>query len=440
MNEFCNCNWNEGAEAIAAMLPRLTVLRGILEDEPMAELRRCADALIVGDVRAASDACCRMTAALVTCGSRRVSGNLFKDYLLHALLTGEHPFAAMAADRNIDDAVYTAMRRDVELVQELMALNAGDLYRFVQERYRELRQRTRQKSDSATQLASAAWGGVTLRPSREEPLLAVLPAALPEAAPVWDYGDEGLHDSYAADEALEEMYHRLLSGCADSAAMTQDLWNFFAAYGTGVFLKSRAFVWENGALLPVVEPRVTEHRPLFENEYGRMLGYAIDFMRDGVAEPVLLSGELGMGKTTMILSIADELPEMRLVYVRRAGDVDTLMRLLSKQPLKFMVALDDDGQAAKMNMAARYLPLNVLLVAISSKPLIGGGIFTRRVMLKAPGAEGFIRMVNSILDARGISVPTDMVRAACAEFQTQNNGEATASAAATVAANLIGRM
>ena len=346
MRDFHELTWSEGAEAILALLPRLTVLRGMLESKPMRELTRCCEALIDGDIRAAADACFSMTSALLRGNYRRVSGDLFKDLILHKLLLEPHPFARMAASGRLDEALYNGLKEDMDVLYSLRGLDGETLYRFIQERYKELRQKSRPNRDSATRLAEAAWGGSAVRPAPEENILPMpaLPAFLPADAPSWRYGEEELRDSYAADEALEEMYHRLLESEKDWSYMAEDVWNFFAAYGTGVFLKDRMFMWRRGALFPMEDTRLASAFPLMEREYRACLDHAIEFMRGNSAEPILISGADGMGKTTVLFSLADELPEMRFVYVpacRSVSELATLFDVLKNQPLKFMVALDD---------------------------------------------------------------------------------------------------
>ena len=70
--------------------------------------------------------------------------------------------------------------------------------------------------------APGGWGG-SHSPAR------ALPKA-PFAFTPWQYGEPGLTDAYAADEALEEIYLRLLSA-KDWGQLTEDLYNLFASYG-----------------------------------------------------------------------------------------------------------------------------------------------------------------------------------------------------------------
>ena len=438
MRRFNDCTWLEAAEAILAMTGRLTVLKSAAVDEPMLQLARCMRSLLQGDIRSAADASFDMTSALLAGEARRVSGDLFRDYLLHRLLIVPNAFSQMAAANRLDEALYNAMRTDMGILYELMGLDSGSLYRYIQDRYKELRSKGRPGVDDATRFASAAWGGAAPRPRQEESFtVPTLPAMLPEAAPVWHYGEEEMRGSYAADEALEEMYHRLLEGGMDWSAMTEDLWNFFASYGTGEFLQYRAFMLRGGALEPMGELRSDNAFPLLEREYKRCLDHCIEFMRGSGAEPLLILGGEGMGKTTMLFSLADELPEMRLIYVpecRSAASLQPLFNKLAGQPLKFMVAVDEP---AVRGFAVRSIPVNVLLV-VTDRPTGSGdrGMFTECVVLPKLQLDPFADTVQKLLDARGVTMPREVVRSACLDHQVDSKGELTVAAAVAVAESL----
>lgn len=439
MRDFHECSWSEGTEAVMALLARLTVLRGMLESKPMRELKRLCEAVIEGNIRSATDACFSMTSALLRGNYRRMSGDLFKDFILHKLLLEPHPFARMAASNRLDEALYNGIKEDLDILYSLRELTGETLYRFIQDRYRELRQKARPNRDSATRLAEAAWGGSAVRPAEGEPLLPLpsLPVFLPTSAPSWHYGDEELRDSYVADEALEEMYHRLLESELDWSAMTEDVWNFFAAYGCGAFLRERMFMWRRGGLFPMDDIRLSGSFPLMENEYRVCLEHCISFMRGDSAEPFLITGGEGMGRTTLLFSLADELPEMRFVYapgVKSMTELCSLFNILKDQPLKFMVALDDSDISG---FAARTIPVNVLLAAVSGTRT-NSGVFTKRVHLAQPRLDGFADMVQRLLDADGADLPREVVRSACVDHQVDSKGELTVAAAVAVAESLKG--
>ena len=437
MKELCDCTWNEGAESVLMLLPRLTVLRGMLEEKPVRELMRCAEAITHGDIRTAVDACFSMTGALLSGGCRRISGDLFKDLLLDAILLKPHPFALMASSGLMDEALYNAMRDDLEVLSSLRTLDGGTLYRFIQERYKEIIRKRRPGRDNAVRLAEAAWGGSAVRPpedDQEKPIPGI-PAFLPQNAPSWHYGEEELRDSFVSDEALEEMYHRFLEGEIEWPRMVEDLWNFFSAYGTGVFLKNRQFYWDGKALLPMEELRLAENIPFFDKEYRASLDHLIEFMRGEDSEPMLILGPKGMGKTTMLFSLADELPELRFVYVngRDAVSLEPLFEILREQPLKFLVAIDD---APVFPLAVRTLPVNVMLFAAAEEA--PSPAFTKRVSLDMLKLDGFTAIVQRFMEEKGVLLPREAVRSACVDHQVDSNGDMTVAAAAALA-NFLAR-
>ena len=438
MRDLHELSWSEGTEAIMALLPRLTVMRGLNETRPMKKLRACCAAIIEGDIREAVDACFAMTAALLNGGSRRVTGELFLDMILDGLFLKPHPFAQMAAANRLDEALYNAMKEDLDILYNLRELDGATLYRFIQERYKEVRQRVRPSKDPAARMAEAAWGGGAVRPSDDnmQPLPA-LPVYLPSDPPNWHYGEEELRDNYAADEALEEMYHRFLEEGFDWSGMTEDLWNFFAAYGTGMFLKDRLFCLRGSELIPLEDRRFVSSAPILEQEQRELMGRVIEFMRGDPSEPLLLLGAEGMGKTTMLFSMADEIPELRFIYAPGCDSLDQLapvFDLLAKQPLKFMLALDDPHISG---FALRTIPANVLLAAASSDPeSVSGRVFVRRITLPQLRLDGFCEIVQKLIDREGSVLSKEVVRSACVDHQVDSKGELTVAAAVGVAERL----
>lgn len=371
MRDFNEQGWFEGAETVLALFERLTVMRCIREEAPVKLLLSACGALMRGDIREAVDLSYSMTGELLNCGCRRVTGDLFKDFILSELFLKPHPFAVMSAANRLDEAVYNAMKDDLDILFSLKELSGETLGRFIQERYRELKQKLHPNRDLAARRAEAAWGGGSVRPEEEAKPTTVLPAFLLTGDPKWHYGEEEMRDSFISDEALEEMYHRFIEAEPDWSSLTEDLWNFFAAYGCGEFLRVRHFSWEDGWLLPLTDMRPKDERPLPEGPYRALIDHAIAFMRGETMEPVLLSGADGAGKTAMLFALTDELPEMRFVYapsVRCASDLTPIFAAVKDQPLKFLVALDEPELKG---LAMRLIPANVLL-AVARKANMSG--------------------------------------------------------------------
>lgn len=371
MRDFNELGWYEGAETVLAILDRLTVMRKIKKEEPVKFLAGVCGAIMRGSIREAADLSFAMTGALLSGRYRRVTGDLFKDFILSEIFLTPHPFALMSAANRLDEAVYNSMKDDLDLLYALKELSGETLGRFIQERYRELKQKYHPSRDLAARRAEAAWGGGTVRQEEETKPVTELPAFLPSGDPNWHYGEEEMRDSFISDEALEEMYHRFIEAEPDWSSLTEDLWNFFAAYGSGDFLRVRHFSWENDALFPLSDIRPRDERPLPEGPFRTLLDHAISFMRGETMEPMLLSGADGAGKTAMLFALADELPEMRFVYaagIKCAADLTPLFSAVKDQPLKFLVALDEPELKG---LPLRLIPANVLL-AVARKANMGG--------------------------------------------------------------------
>lgn len=434
MRDFKELSWSEGVETVMALLPRLTVMRSILDTEPMKTLYKYGEAVIEGNIRAAVDALFKMTGELAKGPCRRVTGELFMDFILDEVFNSKHPFALMAAANLIDEAVYNGMREDLDILFSLSELDGGTLYRFIQERYRELKQKARPSRDLATRVSEAAWGGNAVRPPEDEnmPPQMKLPAFLPASSPNWQYGEAEMRDSYVSDEAMEEMYHRFIESDGDWSALVENLWNFFASYGCGEFLRYRMFTWLDGTLAPMQELRETRYIKFLEPEYRRMLNHIIGFMRSEHAEPILLTGAEGMGKTSMLMALSEELPELRFVYVRADGfmeqsEINALFKALKDQPLKFMVVVDD---VSCFDVAVRTVPMNVLLVVTAQAAPCGS--FTAQLSLPVLRLEAFSDIVYRLCGINGTDVSKEAVRSACAQKQT----ELTVAAAVRMAKEL----
>ena len=361
MRIFRELSWSEGTEAITTLLSRLTAMRGILEKEPMRQLSAVCASVIEGNLRLAVDALFSMTNALLEGKYRRVTGDLFKDFLLHEIFLEPHPFALMASANRLDEALYNAMKDDLDLLLNFRELDGETLFRYIQERYHELRQRVSPQSDLSTRRAVAAWSGGPVRPPEEamQPL-PKLPLYLPSAEPKWAYGEEELRDSYVSDEALEEMYHRFLESEMDWSSLNEDLWNFFAAYGSGEFLRVRRFMWLSGKLMPIGETRLPREGEFSEEEYRSCLGRMIEFMRGESSEPIEFPDA---PNSAVLFTVADELPELRLVCLpekESAAELASLFDILRDQPLKFAVVCS--GPFPK-GFAERLVPANVLTIS-----------------------------------------------------------------------------
>ncbi len=398
-------------------------------------LRSFVDGLADGNLRNARTAFTKLNRLVLLGGSecpvRRVSGDLMEDYLLNMVLLSDNAFAVSAAQGKNDEALFLAMRRDLSIISSIRSIKE-DAYRFLlSERGREIS--SRPQSDSTSVLASAAWGGGAVRqmPKDHQSARDSRHFIQDKSSCMWKYGEFELRDSCFADEALEEMYRRFIL-CDDWGDLTDDLWNFHSAYGCGKFLRFRNFSFD-GHLEPLSDLRAGDFIPLADDEYGTLLNNAIAFMRDEEAKPMLLYGAEGMGKTSIMLELTDELPKLRLVLANGNGrKIEKLFGELARQPLKFMVLEDDFDQDEYSHLIEPLIPQNVLFAACSEKQT-GASLFRVSVGLKQPVLPEFIRIVETILLSHGVSLGTDVIKSACTDYQVDTGCEFTIDTALKIA-------
>ncbi len=444
MRDFRECDAAQGAQRIATIISRLTMLR----DEPGAPLdllREFSLALYLGDTQAAYRLYHDLARALLLSGARRVSGDLFMDYLLWLVIEREHPFAQMAAAGRLDAPELLAMKADLAALGELATLASTDLVRMAQEKHRE---RPRYARDDISLMSTALWSGALTRPAPPPETKAngqttapAASAALPaeqEWLP-WHYGEQSLTGEWASDEALEEVYLRLLKS-PDWRSACDDIWNLFAAYGCGDFLKSRVFFAKGNALVPAPSTPWVCPVSFYDAQRAKLTESVIAFMRGESAVHALLYGPEGSGKTALALNLAEDLPELRIAVVDDPAhtDVAELIETLRRQPLRFLLLLDGvnvDDYAARVLLCACSrggLPQNVLLAA-TARDAGSSGAFQLTIEMQYPRIADFIDIVCEILEMEDVPYERLEVRNACIDLQVDAHEKLTMTAALALA-------
>ncbi|MDO4568363.1 MAG: DUF815 domain-containing protein [Clostridia bacterium] len=382
---------------------------------------------------------------LLTCGSRRVSGSLICDLVFHALLIAPHPFAVMAAGGGSDDAVIAAMKSDLECLQHLSTLDTATLMSSARAKLGEIRAGARHYKDHAAAIASAALSGSPMPhgySQKEERANARVAARLLEGEWLsFDYGEAALRDDYAADEALSEVYNRLISS-DDWSVLTDDLYAFFSQYGCGEFLRCGSMLLSDGGELKPLPPVRKLHEPWSDTDFASALDNAIAFMRGKPCSHMLICGDAGSGKTEFALKLAEELPEMRLV-IAKCASLDRAHRLLpplldalSAQPLRFMLLLDDCGNGDCAALTPQCIPKNVLLCAASST-LKQSPLFPFGTPMRLLTDREFISAVAERLDELGGVADARTIETACRDVSSNARGRITVSCIDIAAAKVL---
>ena len=195
---------------------------------------------------------------------------------------------------------------------------------------------------------------------------------------------------------------------------------FYREHGAGLFARYRAFVWTDGALIPVHEPDCPDEE--------EMMGYTLQ--RDQViantrallegrrVNDVLLYGDSGTGKSATVkclLSVPD-FGNLRLIEVQKEGlrDLPVLIRSLRGRQQKFILFIDDlafDQDDNTYSVVKTILegglekrPDNVAIYATSNRRLLVRQTFSDRV-----GDEVDIRETiaekTALSDRFGLRIP-----------------------------------
>ncbi len=412
-------------------------------DGPIAGFVNC---ICAGELRAARACFSQLEAELISGGfgsrARRISGNLLTDAILETILLSDNAFSRLAAQGIMDVPLFNAMQSELTALERLNRLSEEDFINI-------LNSLCTPQRDAASVVANAAWSGTSARhvpkeySQRRDPM-----AGRPmRAMHSWDYGEFELTGTYFADEALAEMYRRFIM-TEEWGKLTESLWSFHATYGTGDFLRYRNFRFDGG-IRPIAELNLREYIDFsfsggtdsraYEPEYvyNILLKNAIAFMRDEDAVPMLLIGSKGSGKTRMLLHLVEELPELRLVSV--TGDcngLQDLFELLSGQPGKFMILLDDMKQETAGFTSGAAIPENLLIAGTMDgceadlEIQSFFGLIVKLDAAEAKDAAMLKSMVKALLEGRAIEFDQERIDELCRNFsdgQGAGSGRQTGS-------------
>ncbi len=430
MQDLSSCDPREAFEQLAPLLSRSLLLRS---SSAARELHAFLGAVNEGDMLMALSAYHALSFELLSAPARRVSGDLWHDFLLHTLLCEPHFFARQAAAGNVDEASSAMMSEELSVFSTLSTLSDELLIRLAQSRSRAIKLKPRQARDNIEMFSTAVWSGGSAR-SLPTPAEQQSPSAFSGELlfSSWKYGDAGLRGSFVADEALEELYARLLEN-HDWSSQLEGLRCFFASYGCGGFLKDRAFRFDKGALVPL-PPKALSPIPepvCLPKLHEQILDNTIRFMQGEPPMHMLLSGGPGMGKSSQAYSMAYELPELRLILAGEGCDLFRVFELISEQPFKFLLLLDEVSPLSIDSRAFCALPENVLIIITteSAETLE----WAQRIPFPSLKTESFSAFVESVLENEFVICNMAELKNACVDYQVDARSHLSISAALRLA-------
>ena len=279
------------------------------------------------------------------------------DWLHDQLRYTESPYARLAEERGSDPALEGAARRDVELFTQLCRLDCGRLISAMAEQ------------------AGAA-------------LLPVL-----EGLPRWP------------------------AGCPFTF---EELTDFYRTHGSGLFARSRAFLWEDGELFPVDQPDCPTPDEMmgYELQRDQVIANTQALLEGHHVNNVLLFGDSGTGKSATVKSLLSRpgFEDLRLIEVQKEGlaDMPRLIRTLGGRRLKFILFIDDlafDQDDTTYSVMKTILegglerrPANVAIYATSNRRHLVRQTFSDRAGDEVDASET-IQAKPSLAERFGLRIP-----------------------------------
>lgn len=359
------------------------------------------------------------------------------DYLWERMLQDDNELARQTAQQG-KDRVPAGLRRlagrELLYLRELAGLKAEDIKGAVKARCAE---------------QGAEEPGLWL----EEPLS-------PESWPGWlSLPDmEREKETYAKEENRAENYllssqkklkQSLLRGRSEE--MVEALLAYYQTMGTGLFGRCMALKWRGRTeRLEGVHPEPMRISKLInqEREQGIILQNTEFFLKGLPANNVILYGNRGTGKSSLVKALGQEYSEqgLRLVELAKKDlhDYPKIIRLLAKQPLKFILFIDDlsfeDTESDYKNLKTLLegglegKPQNVLIYATSNRRHLVRETFGERqveevhrrdnmeeklslsdrfgitVTFPTPDQEGYLKIVEELAAQEGLTLPKEDLR------------------------------
>jgi hypothetical protein len=415
------------AREVTRCLDHFIVLRALSDLPPAKRLGEfCSAVLRGGNTDARFDALC---SSLLELPCRRVSGDIFKDFIFSALLEQPNRYAQLAAAGRSDPPLKGAVERDLRLAQKLFNLTRDQLLLCALEAKEKPPEAPAPQADpreeSIARMASSAWGIRSPRPK-------AAPEKQPETSPEpdfsdylrWTYDEPEQRAPYAADEGLAVLY-RLFLAEEDWGRLAQPLYDFHARYGCGEFLQHRVFVASDEGFCGIEAPESPEWDSLvgIGRQKERLYANALRFLHTGKGDNMLLYGASGSGKSSAVLALLQELPDLRLVFLSHRGFegcVETI-RTLQQQPLHFLALMDDlsiserEYKRLKAALATLRTQGNVLLCATSSGPLPDQSVFPLSLVFEPLSEEQFFQNLSELLRLDHVYADELVIQRACAD-------------------------
>lgn len=240
------------------------------------------------------------------------------------------------------------------------------------------------------------------------------------------------------------------------------LTQFYKDHGAGQFARYRAFLWEDGALVPVADPDCPRPEDLlgYEHQRGQVEQNTRLMMAGRQANNVLLFGDGGTGKSATVKSMLylPGMEDLRLIEVEKENltGMPELIRSLAGRRQKFILFIDDLAfdQDDKTYSALKTIlegtlekrPVNVAIYATSNRRHLVRQTFSDRagdevdafetISEKTALAERFglripyltmnktdyLALVDHLAAQAGVDIPADRLHAQAMTWEIRHAG------------------
>ena len=240
------------------------------------------------------------------------------------------------------------------------------------------------------------------------------------------------------------------------------LTQFYREHGAGEFARYRAFLWENGSLVPVADPDCPRPEDLlgYEHQRGQVEQNTRLMMAGRQANNVLLFGDGGTGKSATVKSMLylPGMEDLRLIEVEKENltGMPELIRSLAGRRQKFILFIDDLAfdQDDKTYSALKTIlegtlekrPVNVCICATSNRRHLVRQTFAERagdevdtfetISEKTALAERFglripyltmnktdyLALVDHLAAQAGLDIPADRLHAQAMTWEIRHAG------------------
>lgn len=240
------------------------------------------------------------------------------------------------------------------------------------------------------------------------------------------------------------------------------LTQFYREHGAGEFARYRAFLWENGSLVPVADPDCPRPEDLlgYEHQRGQVEQNTRLMLAGRQANNVLLFGDGGTGKSATVKSMLylPGMEDLRLIEVEKENltGMPELIRSLAGRRQKFILFIDDLAfdQDDKTYSALKTIlegtlekrPVNVAIYATSNRRHLVRQTFSDRagdevdafetISEKTALAERFglripyltmnktdyLALVDHLAAQAGLDIPVDRLHAQAMTWEIRHAG------------------